>query len=69
MRVLIAEDDASSRLILEIQMRRLKHEFESANTGEEAWRLFQNNDVDVVISDREMPGMDGLELCRRISGC
>lgn len=66
MRVLIAEDDASSRLILEIQMRRLKHEFVSANTGEEAWRLFQDNDVDVVISDREMPGMDGLELCRRI---
>jgi two-component system cell cycle response regulator len=66
MRVLIAEDDASSRLILEIQMRRLKHEFVSANTGEEAWRLFQDNDVDVVISDREMPGIDGLELCRRI---
>ena len=66
MRVLIAEDDNSSRLILEIQIRRLKHEFVSANTGEDAWRLFQDNDVDVVISDREMPGMDGLELCRLI---
>jgi two-component system, cell cycle response regulator len=66
MRVLIAEDDATSRLILEIQVRRLKHEFVSASTGEEAWRLFEDNDVDVVISDREMPGMDGLELCRRI---
>jgi diguanylate cyclase (GGDEF)-like protein len=66
MRVLIAEDDATSRLILDIEVRRLNYECVSACSGEEAWRLFEDNDVDVVISDREMPGMDGLELCRRI---
>ena len=34
-----------------------------------AWRLFETVDVEAVISDRMMPGMDGVELCRRIRAC
>jgi two-component system cell cycle response regulator len=66
MRILIAEDDRSSRLILEAAVSQLGHDFVSAVDGDMAWRLFQTNKVDAVISDRSMPFVDGLELCRRI---
>ena len=66
MRILIAEDDEASRMILEAAVRQLGHESVSANDGAEAWRLFQLGKVDAVISDRSMPVMDGFELCRRI---
>jgi len=66
MRILIAEDDKTSRLILEAAITQLGHEFVSSENGQEAWRLFQETNVDAVISDRSMPLMDGLELCRRI---
>jgi two-component system, cell cycle response regulator len=66
MRILIAEDDKTSRLILEAAITQLGHEFVSSEDGQEAWRLFQETKVDAVISDRSMPLMDGLELCRRI---
>ncbi len=67
MRVLVAEDEAVSRLILQRAVEKLGHECLSANDGEQAWRLYrETSGVDVVISDWMMPGTDGLELCRRI---
>ncbi len=66
MRILIAEDEKTSRLILEAAIAQLGHEFVSSEDGEQAWRLFQETNIDAVISDRSMPMMDGLELCRRI---
>lgn len=67
MKILIAEDDAVSRAILERSVQKLGHECVSASGGEEAWDLYRKvPDVDAVISDWMMPGMDGVELCRRI---
>lgn len=66
MRILIAEDDVAARLIIQAVVRALGHACVVATDGEEAWRLFQATDVDVVISDRRMPGLDGVELCRRV---
>src|SRR5580692_10863272 len=66
MRILVAEDHDATRLILEAAVRSLGHDCVAAKDGEEAWQLYQNVDVDAVISDRMMPGMDGIELCRRI---
>jgi len=66
MRILVAEDDTTSRLIIEAAVTSLGHECIVATSGEEAWRLFETADVEVVISDRMMPGIDGLELCRRV---
>jgi two-component system cell cycle response regulator len=66
MRILIAEDDEASRLILEAAVAALGHQFVSAADGTEAWREFKASKFDAVISDRSMPGIDGLELCRRI---
>ncbi|MDQ3327207.1 MAG: diguanylate cyclase [Chloroflexota bacterium] len=62
MRILIAEDDAVSRTILERAVRRLGHQPLVASDGAQAWELFRASGADVVISDRTMPGIDGLEL-------
>src|SRR6202158_85913 len=66
MRILVAEDDAASCLVLEAAVTSLGHDCVVATNGEEAWRLFSTVDVDAVIRDRMMPGIDGVELCRRI---
>ena len=67
MRVLIAEDDPISRTILKKSVEKFGHECLAAEDGEKAWELFQNTQgVDVVISDWMMPGIDGLEFCRRV---
>ena len=42
------------------------HDCLDAVDGDEAWALFQESGADVIISDRLMPGLDGLELCRRV---
>jgi len=67
LRVLIAEDDAVSRVILNRAIEKFGHECLTAEDGAEAWDLYQKTpEIDVVISDWMMPGMDGLELCRRV---
>ena len=69
MKILIAEDDAVSRMILRRSVERFGHECLVAGDGEEAWDLYrENSEVDVIISDWMMPGMDGLELCRTVRG-
>lgn len=67
MKILIAEDDAVSRTILRRAVEKLGHGCMAATDGEEAWNIFKENpDLDVIISDWMMPGVDGLELCRRV---
>jgi len=66
MKILIAEDDIFARSVLEASLRKLGHELVSYADGEAAWTAFMMEPQRVVISDWLMPGMDGLELCRRI---
>ncbi len=69
MKVLIAEDDAVSRTVLQRTVERLGHECLVAKDGAEAWQAYQSTpDVDTIVSDWMMPNMDGLELCRRVRG-
>jgi two-component system, cell cycle response regulator len=67
-RILIAEDDTTSRLILEAALAGFGHEVVAATDGEQAWQMFQSEKVEAIISDREMPGLNGVDLCRRIRG-
>lgn len=67
MRVLIAEDDAVSRRILETLLRKWGYEITSTLDGEAAWEVLQGpNPPSLAILDIMMPGIDGLELCRRL---
>ena len=67
MRILIAEDDAVSRKILQRAVERLGHQCICARDGNEAWEIFKRlPDLDVVISNWMMPGIDCIELFCRI---
>lgn len=66
MKILIADDDPIARTVLDASLRLLGHEPLAATDGEEAWQLFQRERRRVIVSDWMMPGVDGLELCRRV---
>jgi len=68
MKVLIAEDDAVSRLTLRRAIEQFGHEVLVATDGTDAWELYRRHEIDVIVSDWLMPGMDGLDLCRRVRG-
>jgi diguanylate cyclase (GGDEF)-like protein len=67
LRILIAEDDAISRRLLETILGKWGYEVVVALDGEQAWQVLQTeNSPRLVILDWMMPGMDGIELCRRV---
>ena len=67
MKVLIAEDDATTNAILEAILKNWGYEVVITRDGAEAWAKLQEADAPkLVILDRMMPKMDGLEVCRRI---
>lgn len=66
MKILVADDDLGSRLVAQAAVQELGHECLTAADGDEAWQRIAEFAPDVLITDREMPGLDGLALCRRI---
>ena len=67
MDILIAEDDDTSRLLLGTTLKKLGHNVTVTCDGDEAWSVCkQKPKHSVVITDWIMPGMPGIELCRRI---
>jgi two-component system, cell cycle response regulator len=66
-RVLIAEDDVTSRGVLRRVLAKWGHEVLVTRDGEEAWEELQRMDAPpLVILDWMMPGLDGVEVCRRV---
>jgi diguanylate cyclase (GGDEF)-like protein len=68
LRILVADDDAVSRLMLKALVSKLGHECLVAEDGSSAWELLSAEAVDVLLTDWQMPGLDGPELCRRVRG-
>lgn len=66
-KVLIAEDDANFSDALETMIKAWGYEVVTASNGMEAWRILQqSNSPQLTILDWLMPGMDGVEICRRL---
>jgi diguanylate cyclase (GGDEF)-like protein len=65
LKVLVVDDDDGARDALEKAVRLLGYDCRSARDGVEAWEMHQREHADVILSDWQMPRMDGLELCRR----
>lgn len=67
MHVLVVDDQGFWRSALEEALRERGHRVTCLESGDEAWHLLDGpTDVDVVLTDWMMPGMTGLDLCRRI---
>jgi phosphoserine phosphatase RsbU/P len=65
--ILIAEDDPASRRLLERTLQRWGHEVLATVDGDEAWTALQRPDApSVAILDWMMPGIEGIEICRRV---
>jgi two-component system response regulator AtoC len=65
-RILIVEDEVNIRAALGTIVGKMGHQVRSAGTGQEALALLEEGGCDLVITDLKMPGMDGVELLRRI---
>ena len=66
MRALIVDDDPDMRALCEVALTALGHDVSAHETGEAALRAYEQEDFPLVVLDWLMPGMDGLEVCRRI---
>ncbi len=67
MKMLIADDDSVSRLVLERTLNGWGHEVRAVADGLEAWEILQRSDAPkLAILDWMMPGLEGPDICRRI---
>ena len=64
--ILVAEDDKNTRRLMEAVLKEHGYHPILACDGLEALKLLDTHHVDLVILDIMMPGMDGLEMCRKI---
>ncbi|QEG38575.1 response regulator [Roseimaritima ulvae] len=64
--ILIAEDNPGLARVLSYKLRASGFQTSVANDGTAAWQQFQDCQPDAVLSDHEMPGMTGVELCEQI---
>ena len=65
-KVLVADDDPTFLLLVEHALDSLGRSFVAAENGDEAWELWDRDRHTFCVLDIEMPGIDGLEICRRI---
>lgn len=69
MKVLIAEDQRVSRHVLETTLIKWGYDVVTCSGGSEAWQALQGEDApQLAILDWMMPGMDGVEVCRKVRG-
>jgi DNA-binding response OmpR family regulator len=66
MKVLAVEDDPVALAVLLRALQKLGHDVVRATNGDLALELLERDEVRVVVSDWIMPGVNGLELCRRL---
>ncbi len=64
--LLIAEDDRVTKKIIEKTMKECGYNVFCAADGEEAYRILENNNIQIAILDWMLPGIEGIELSRRI---
>ena len=66
LRILLAEDEAVSRLAVKTMLSRLGHRVTAVGNGLEAVRAYEQGDFDAVFMDIQMPELDGVEAATRI---
>ena len=67
-RILIVDDDPYNVKLMKAILSKFSYEIFEAFDGESALSLMQRMEMDLVLLDAMMPGMDGFEVCRRLKG-
>jgi DNA-binding NtrC family response regulator len=68
-RLLIVDDDRAMCDWLELELKQRSFEATTCVSGEQALALVTSEDVDVLLTDLNMRGMSGIDLCRRMANC
>jgi len=71
-KILVVDDNQAVRSTVSLMLSHLGYDVSSADSGESALRIFLKTKFDVVVSDYEMPGMDGVAFAcslKRFSPC
>jgi CheY-like chemotaxis protein len=65
-RILVAEDNLATLSVIRFTLEKAGFEVTAAPSGQAAWDLLERYDFDLLVSDFQMPGITGGELCQRI---
>ena len=65
-RILLIDDDLNLCKVIEYQLQKAGYEVKSANSGKEGLEHFKQNNLDVVITDIQMPDISGIEVLKKI---
>jgi sigma-B regulation protein RsbU (phosphoserine phosphatase) len=70
MRILVAEDDSVTRRLIEATLSRIGFDVITAADGNATWRILETfdgkNAPELLVLDWMMPGIDGIEICRKV---
>ena len=66
MKILVVDDARDMRMVIQHLLKKLGHDVDTAIDGEDAWLKRIKLDYHIVVSDWNMPNLDGLELCKRV---
>ena len=64
--ILISDDSSSMRQMVQFTLQEAEHHVQEASDGDKALQLAQQHDFDLVITDINMPTLDGLSLVREL---
>lgn len=67
-RVLLVDDALTTRTLFKSILEEAGYDVLTAVDGRDAWEILQNNEVDLVVSDVDMPRLDGFQLTKMIRG-
>jgi two-component system response regulator RegX3 len=65
-KILIIEDERPLAEAVEFSLEKEGYEVDIALDGESGWRMYEGGGYDLILLDLMLPGMDGMEICRRI---
>ncbi len=65
-KILLAEDNKANQLFMKVLLKKMGMDFDIANDGIEAVKMFKENSYDAVLMDENMPNMNGIEATRQI---
>lgn len=66
LKILVVDDQAINRRLLQVMLTRMKHSVDLADSGASCLAMIKQTTFDLLVMDVEMPGLDGLETTRQI---